>query len=287
TTICSNGTATVSGATATNGTILWTTSNGGGTISNATTLTPTYSAAGGDAGKTVTLTMTVTGTATCSIEIATATYSIKVNEPINISTQPNPSQAVCLTFPVSFSVAATGTTPTYQWKLNGNPISGATSSTYSISQAKAADAGTYTVDVIGAGGCATVTSDDAKLIVNQTITFNSQPSAVSLCQGGDATFTVSASGTITEYQWRKNNIPLSDGGNISGSTTTSLTITGATGTDAGSYDVVISGPAGQCSQAISNPATLTLNTPTTIGTQPTGATYCQNGSATALTVAAT
>jgi len=38
-TICSGSTATVSGATASNGTILWTTSNGSGTIDNATTLT--------------------------------------------------------------------------------------------------------------------------------------------------------------------------------------------------------------------------------------------------------
>src|SRR6185437_7661737 len=41
TTICSNGTATVSGATATNGTILWTTNVAGSITSGGTTTTPT------------------------------------------------------------------------------------------------------------------------------------------------------------------------------------------------------------------------------------------------------
>jgi hypothetical protein len=55
-TICQTGTATVSGATSSNGTILWTHS-GAGTLSGETTLTPTYTPAAGDAGTTVTLTM--------------------------------------------------------------------------------------------------------------------------------------------------------------------------------------------------------------------------------------
>ena len=78
-TICSNGTATVSGASSTNGTILWT-ENGAGTItSGATTLTPVYTAASGDAGNTVTLTMTVTSTNACAPQTASATYTVIVS----------------------------------------------------------------------------------------------------------------------------------------------------------------------------------------------------------------
>jgi hypothetical protein len=62
---------------------------------------------------------------------------------------------------VVFSVAASGTSPTYQWYLNGNPINGATSSTYSIESAQAGDAGTYTVAVTNAAG--TVVSRAATL----------------------------------------------------------------------------------------------------------------------------
>ena len=64
-TICLNGTATVSGASASNGTISWS-HNGAGTLSNATTITPTYTPDASDVGKTITLTLTVTSTNTCA-----------------------------------------------------------------------------------------------------------------------------------------------------------------------------------------------------------------------------
>jgi hypothetical protein len=72
---CENGSVTVSGASASNGTILWT-HNGTGNLTNETTLTPTYTCAAADAGNTVTLTMTVTPTLPC-LPI-TATYTIDV-----------------------------------------------------------------------------------------------------------------------------------------------------------------------------------------------------------------
>ena len=78
-TICSTGTATVSGASAGNGTIVWTTSNGGGTFTNGTTATPTYAAVSADAGKAIVLTMTVSSTIACSTPItAVATYTVNV-----------------------------------------------------------------------------------------------------------------------------------------------------------------------------------------------------------------
>ncbi|MGV3631145.1 MAG: GEVED domain-containing protein [Bacteroidota bacterium] len=76
---------TVSGASATNGSILWT-HNGTGyydqtyfPAGNETTTTPTYYTEAGDFGQTVNLTMTVTGTGTCSATTATANYTINVD----------------------------------------------------------------------------------------------------------------------------------------------------------------------------------------------------------------
>lgn len=80
-TICSNTAVTVTGASATSGTILWT-HNGNGTLTNATTLTPTYTSTLADAGNTVTLTMTVTSNNTCLspvVHTATATYTVIVS----------------------------------------------------------------------------------------------------------------------------------------------------------------------------------------------------------------
>jgi len=74
-TTCSNGTATVSGASATNGTIAWT-HNGLGSITSGATTSPVYTAVIGDAGHTVTLTMTVSNSPCAN---ATATYSVNVS----------------------------------------------------------------------------------------------------------------------------------------------------------------------------------------------------------------
>lgn len=66
----------------------------------------------------------------------------------------------------TFSVAASGTTPlAYQWNENGNPISGATSSSYTTPPTAAADNGDkFTVVITNSAG--TVTSDAASLSVS-------------------------------------------------------------------------------------------------------------------------
>ena len=69
--ICVNSTATVSGASASNGTISWT-HNGSGSLSNFNTLTPTYTPASSDAGHTVILTLTTSSNNTCAPATATA-----------------------------------------------------------------------------------------------------------------------------------------------------------------------------------------------------------------------
>ncbi|MDQ6471274.1 fibronectin type III domain-containing protein [Flavobacterium sp. LHD-80] len=84
-TICSNGSATVSGASATNGTIKWTFSGGAGTLSGDTTLTPTYTPAFGGAARTVILTLTVTSNNTCAPQIATATYTVNIQAAPTVS----------------------------------------------------------------------------------------------------------------------------------------------------------------------------------------------------------
>jgi len=77
----------------------------------------------------------------------------------------NPAgQAVAAGATVTFSVEATGTALSYQWKLNGDPIAGATASACTRNNVQTADAGAYTVTVANAVG--SVTSDPAVLTVN-------------------------------------------------------------------------------------------------------------------------
>src|ERR1039457_1824257 len=68
---------------------------------------------------------------------------------------------------VTFSVSASsGTTMSYQWYFGGSTISGATSSSYTISSVPYSKAGSYYVTVINAGG--SVKSSTATLTVTNT-----------------------------------------------------------------------------------------------------------------------
>jgi WD40 repeat protein len=84
-----------------------------------------------------------------------------------ITSQPS-ARSVAVGSAASFSVVAGGTAPlSYQWRKDGVAISGATSSTYSISSTATSDAGSYTVVVTNSAG--TVTSNAASLTVNSVI----------------------------------------------------------------------------------------------------------------------
>lgn len=67
---------------------------------------------------------------------------------------------------------------------------------------------------------------------------------------------MTATGTGLTYQWRKNGVNLVDGGNISGATTATLTISPAGMGNSGSYDCVVSGACAP--SATSTAASLTV-----------------------------
>jgi hypothetical protein len=81
----------------------------------------------------------------------------------NVLSQPN-SLSVNAGQSANFSVTASGTGLSYQWRMNGSAISGATDASYTIASASASTAGSYTVVVSNAGG--SVTSSGAQLSVN-------------------------------------------------------------------------------------------------------------------------
>jgi uncharacterized repeat protein (TIGR03803 family) len=85
--------------------------------------------------------------------------------------------------------------------------------------------------------------------------------------GATVTFLVSATSLIPlGYQWQKNGTNLVDGGNLSGSNTNALTITGISDSDAATYSVIVS----NANFSITNYATLTVIDPPGITAQPLG-----------------
>lgn len=120
------------------------------------------------------------------------------------------------------------------------------------------------------------TSDPAFIAYNRN-SFNipapvitQEPVSKIACPGSSTTFTVVATGSELEYQWKKNNI------NIPGATGPSYTINPVQASDAAAYSVVVSNSSGS---VVSN--VVYLNT--TIAVQPVGAITCQ-GTATSLNV---
>lgn len=204
--------------------------------------------------------------------------SLTVDSPPVISMEPV-NQIACEGDSVSFTVASTGTSLTYQWRkgfvnlINGGNISGATSNVLTINPVNPADAATN-YNVVVTGFCPPAdTSINASLTVNAQLLITSEPADQVVCAGDAASFTVVASGTLLTYQWRKGTVNLIDGGNISGATTATLTIDPTLISDAASnYNVVVSSAA--CpSSATSTDAALIQNVPV-IGTDPIDQTVC-------------
>lgn len=80
--------------------------------------------------------------------------------PPAITAQPLAQSAVLGTG-VTFTIAATGTTNSYQWRKDNVAVAGATAATYTIASVVAASAGSYTVVITNSAG--TVTSAAATL----------------------------------------------------------------------------------------------------------------------------
>jgi len=236
----------------------------GGTVSGSTT--SSLSITSSTAANAGTYTCIVSS---CGNNTTSNNAVVVINTPPSITTQPS-AASVCSGGTASFSVVATGTTLTYQWQLNGTPISnnaiyaGAQAATLNLVSPTSAQAGNYTCVITGS--CTpTVTTTAAALTVGSAVAITSNPTAVAVCSGNTATFTVAATGSSLTYQWQKGAANLSDGGNISGALTSSLQITGAAVSDAASYKCIVTG---SCGNATSTAAALSITAAPSITTQP-------------------
>ncbi|MDB6125119.1 MAG: Fibronectin type domain protein [Pedosphaera sp.] len=168
-----------------------------------------------------------------------------------ISTQPQ-SQAVNQGANLTSTVTANGTAPlSYQWRKTGNPIGGATASSFTINGVQPAAAGSYSVVVSNSVGI--MISSNATLVVRIPPGISTQPQNQTVRIGSNVTFTVTASGSPTLiYQWNLN------GNALAGATTSSYAIASVQSNQAGTYSVVITNVAGTVN---SSNAVLTVTVP--------------------------
>jgi hypothetical protein len=158
-----------------------------------------------------------------------------------------------------FSVSVCGLPPFfYQWKFNGNALPAATNASYQIASAQLGHAGAYSVVVSNLSGM--VTSLDAGLIVQQPPGIAQQPQSQTVLGYTTATLGVTPTGIPPfRYQWRF------EGNDLLDATNQYLVLTNILGGQAGDYNVTVSTAAGYL---VSSNATLTINLPAKIWTQP-------------------
>lgn len=180
-----------------------------------------------------------------TVRTASGTVSVIVGAAPPVITQQPTNQTVLYSSTAIFNVEASGTgTLLYQWRKGsenledaGN-ISGATTETLTVASLTFSDNGDYRVVVTDNNGA--VTSLVAVLTVLDPYV-TSDPVSVTTNAGATVTFTVSAIGSGTlDYQWTKDGEELSNGGNVSGATSATLTLSNASQTDAGDYAAIVS-----------------------------------------------
>lgn len=189
-----------------------------------------------------------------------------------ITSQPS-SQTVVYCNTATFSVTATGAaTPlTYQWSVNGSPITGATSTTYTTGLNTASNNGdVYTVAVTDANAQTTV-SDPAVLTV-ATLALSQQPQDQTAHAGASAVFSATPvnGNPPYSYQWFENGVA------IAGATSQSYNTGTLSAADNGSkFWVVVTDATMSCSvqTVTSRQALLTISQNRTNLTPPTIAAY--------------
>ncbi|WP_421920497.1 T9SS type B sorting domain-containing protein [Marinifilum sp.] len=219
---------------------------------------------------------------TCKTERRIFTFTVR--DELAINTQPS-DFTICEGEPIpEFSVTASGYAPlSYQWLENGIAVTAVVVDGNKYTPATAIDGNTYYCIITDACGNS-LTSDVAELIVNQGVTITSQPADITISDGENATFELTAtgdeiSGVPITYQWQVWNgsdwDDLVDDATYSGSNLASLTITTAnTLFNNNQYRCLVSNT---CSTDVASAtATLTVNALIKIFTQPTNLQACEN-----------
>ncbi|MEP6662590.1 MAG: immunoglobulin domain-containing protein, partial [Verrucomicrobiota bacterium] len=233
----------------------------GGNISGATTATLTLAAVfGADAGAYRVAATNSVGSSNSASAMLTVIDPVITSQP---SSRTNNADTVA-----TFSVAATGTAAlNFRWRKDGldlndgENISGTTATVLTLAHVSPDDLGNYSVQITNNFEAVTSAIATLTVIIDPPV-ITVQPSDRTNDVGTSAAFSVTATGTAPMYQWKKNNVVLLDGGNISGATGTTLTLLNVSQNDEGNYSVVLTNATGTDT---SLPAALTIVLPVVSG----------------------
>lgn len=175
--------------------------------------------------------VTSSGGSVLSASARLTVNAVAVNPPV-VSSPPSDTTA-SFGSSVTFSVTATGSGLAYQWRQGDQTLNGETSPSLTINPVNATSGGTYTVRVSNTGGAveASAVLTVAPVIASQT------GSSVKIHVGETLRLSVTANGpSPLSYQWFRNDSP------VVGGTAADLVVNAATGDNAGTYSVRVTGP---------------------------------------------
>lgn len=207
-------------------------------------------------------------TSNCGTPANTNPAVLTVTPPTTITTQPLNVNA-CAGSPAVFSVTAQGENLSYQWYLDNDAISGATTSQYTISNVNNTHTGDYYVNVTS--DCGVLKSSVVKLMINSQPEITTQPQAKTVCENETVTFTVAASGLENIYEWYRNEVKL----NVP--TNNSLIIENVSEDNQGEYHVIVRNNCGE--PVRSSTVSLIMNSKPEITSNPQNKTITVGGSA--------
>ena len=212
--------------------------------------------------------------------IATFTVEAPCFVPV-ISAQPQ-SQTICEGGAVTFSVASSMTTGTYEWRKDGAAIPGApNSNVYTIPIVSMSNDGIYDCVLRDACDPATkvATSASARLTVvsRPTITTNI-PAQRTICENANDTLRIRATGAGRTFQWFK------DGVAITGARDSNFIINNAIASTSGVYSCVVTGTCAPSATSVA--CSVVVASRPRITTEPVGQDICPGASG-SLSVGAT
>jgi len=258
----------------------------GATVSGATASTFTTTASSVSQLQSVSLvaatSYTCASNTSASSNASAIPFTITAPVAPSVTASANISGAFCLGTPIAFTATPVngGSTPGYQWRINGSPVAGATGSTFT--SGSLTNGQQVSVLMTSNAHCAvpaTATSNGISVAVSPNVTIPATPSGpVLVGQGSTYTYTTSG-GNATDYNWSispgaagtvSNTGVVSWSAIYAGPATITASSNGCNGPSAASapltvnfYPRLVAGmltPAGGTITAGSNPGLLTVST---------------------------
>ncbi len=176
--------------------------------------------------------------------------------PASITDQPEFLTERCAGEEVTLIVTATGSEPLhYEWRKDGLPFGAPDVPALNLTNVSTDDTGDYTCFVSNA--CGSELSTVGEVRIGGGI-FTMQPADQCVESGETVVLQAAATGSGFFWAWTKDGGAVSNGGQISGASTGTLTITNATATNAGEYVAFAFNTSPLCVNS-SNAATVTID----------------------------